>query len=198
MTTLQALVELAGKATAGEWVVPHPDNERYLPDVCTVEGVWPDGHAYEGEPKHWNVATASTGREEAWANAAFIAAACNFVRSAEFAGLVAERDALRKAIRTIIGDIEALNWEDADDATVEAIQRKWWAYKRDAERYRWLRSGDNDELVMRTYADNGRQIGGVRPFDPRFDNSFLLRNEKLDAAIDTASGDAEGAGGQNG
>ncbi|MGL4336097.1 MAG: hypothetical protein ACRCST_04320 [Turicibacter sp.] len=35
----------------------------------------------------------------------------------------------------------------------------------DAERYRWLRQGDNDELV-------------------RVKSTFLLRNEELDQAID--------------
>lgn len=43
---------------------------------------------------------------------------------------------------------------------------------RDAERYRWLREGDNDELVIQ------RQHKKVAP--------FLLRTEKLDAAIDAA------------
>lgn len=41
----------------------------------------------------------------------------------------------------------------------------------DAERYRWLRHGDNDEEVMCW---------------TRFGNVFLLRNEDLDAAIDRA------------
>lgn len=42
----------------------------------------------------------------------------------------------------------------------------------DAARYRWLRAGDNDELVIQ------RQYRRVAP--------FLLRGEKLDAAIDAA------------
>lgn len=54
----------------------------------------------------------------------------------------------------------------------------------DAERYRWLRHGDNDERVMMTSV----QDEGCRPFDHRFDASWLLRNEKLDAAIDAARG----------
>lgn len=53
--------------------------------------------------------------------------------------------------------------------------------KRDAERYRWLRHGDNDEFVMFTFDGPG-----FRKFDARFDPCWLPRNEKLDAAIDAA------------
>lgn len=53
---------------------------------------------------------------------------------------------------------------------------------KDAERYRWLRHGDNDEHVLLTH--DGKL--GVRPFDSRFDGVWLPRNEKLDAAIDAA------------
>lgn len=51
----------------------------------------------------------------------------------------------------------------------------------DARRYQWLRYGDNDEVVLMVYD------GKVRRFDHRFDNAWLPRNEKLDAAIDVAS-----------
>jgi hypothetical protein len=51
----------------------------------------------------------------------------------------------------------------------------------DATRYRWLRQGDNDEVVMRTY-DKGK----VRAFDARFDSCWLPRKHELDAAIDAA------------
>lgn len=47
------------------------------------------------------------------------------------------------------------------------------AYKLDAQRYRWLRHGDNDEKVL----CNG-------PVDK--DYWYLLRNKKLDDAIDEA------------
>lgn len=44
-------------------------------------------------------------------------------------------------------------------------------YVKDAERYRWLRHGDNDEQVM--------DLNGS-------DDVYMLRNEKLDTAIDVA------------
>lgn len=47
----------------------------------------------------------------------------------------------------------------------------------DALRYRWLRHGDNDEQVMRAYQG---------PTDGSFGQAFLLRNDKLDSAIDDA------------
>lgn len=56
------------------------------------------------------------------------------------------------------------------------------ALRRDAARYRWLRHGDNDELVMRSYGDKG----GARPFDPKIDGCWLPRNDELDRAIDAA------------
>jgi hypothetical protein len=47
---------------------------------------------------------------------------------------------------------------------------------KDADRYRWLRHGDNDELVLRHY------IRGS------IETTYLPRNEALDAAIDAAMG----------
>ena len=44
------------------------------------------------------------------------------------------------------------------------------ALKADAERYRWLRHGDNDDAVLRYSAYS----------------TWILRNEELDAAIDAA------------
>ena len=52
---------------------------------------------------------------------------------------------------------------------------------KDAARYRWLRPGDNAERVLYVYDEHGS-----RPFDHRFDNCWLPRNEKLDEAIDAA------------
>ena len=50
------------------------------------------------------------------------------------------------------------------------------ALERDAERYKWLRYGDNDEplLEFNKHSNCGR------------DDAWLLRTEKLDAAIDAA------------
>lgn len=48
--------------------------------------------------------------------------------------------------------------------------------RKDAERYRWLRHGDNDELVLVTYE---RPTEMAPP-------AYLPRNEELDAAIDAA------------
>jgi hypothetical protein len=49
------------------------------------------------------------------------------------------------------------------------------ANQKDAERYRWLRHGDNDEEVLIPYAA-GITINGC--------SMFLYRNEKLDSLID--------------
>lgn len=54
---------------------------------------------------------------------------------------------------------------------IERLERELAQCREDAERYRWLRHGDNDELVLA-----GAYVGV----------SFLLRNEKLYAAIDAA------------
>ncbi len=64
------------------------------------------------------------------------------------------------------------------------------AVQLDAARYRWLRHGDHDEMVMRTYADGV----GTRPFDPNVDNSWLFRGDELDAAIDAQLARGSGAG----
>lgn len=49
-----------------------------------------------------------------------------------------------------------------------AQERRITELQRDADRYRWLRHGDNDELVL--YETDGA--------------TFILRNEDLDDAID--------------
>ena len=62
--------------------------------------------------------------------------------------------------------------EAAEQALAEALP--------DAERYRWLREGDNDEYVLRN------RDGSPVPIESADESPacFLLRNEKLDAAID--------------
>lgn len=50
------------------------------------------------------------------------------------------------------------------------------ALERDAERYRWLRHGDNDEPLLEFSLE--ARCGT--------DDVWLLRNEELDAAIDSA------------
>lgn len=51
--------------------------------------------------------------------------------------------------------------------------------RKDAERYRWLRHGDNDELVIRKscYVNDGTDERGL---------DWLPRNKELDSAIDAA------------
>ena len=51
-----------------------------------------------------------------------------------------------------------------------ALEQQLEAVRKDAERYRWLRHGDNDEVVLQ---------GDCR-------GVYLPRNERLDAAIDAA------------
>ena len=62
---------------------------------------------------------------------------------------------------------------------VAALKAERDAAMKDAERYRWLRHGDNDEKVL---------CHG--PIDMNY--WYLMRNEKLDAAIDAAIAKAEG------
>lgn len=54
----------------------------------------------------------------------------------------------------------------------------------DAARYRWLRHGDNDEKVLKTYTS--------RPGNPGEPTMFLPRNEHLDRLIDAARAAQEG------
>lgn len=60
---------------------------------------------------------------------------------------------------------------------IRAMKKESDTLRKDAERYRWLRHGDNDEKVLCN--------GPVAK-----DYWYLLRNEKLDAAIDAANGAA--------
>lgn len=127
------------------------------------------GHMPDGYDDSREVCAVYTDDEETGApNAPAIIAAVNLIRQhgRELLGVVERAEQLQHAL-------------DAAKACIVDLAK-------DAARYQWLRYGDNDELVMRTYADNGNRIGGVRAFDPRFDNSFLLRNADLDAAIDAA------------
>ncbi len=50
--------------------------------------------------------------------------------------------------------------------------------RQDAMRYRWLRHGDNDEKVLKTY--------NSRPSEPGEPTMFLPRNDELDRLIDAA------------
>ena len=50
--------------------------------------------------------------------------------------------------------------------------------RQDAARYRWLRHGDNDEKVLKTY--------NSRPSEPGEPTMFLPRNDELDRLIDAA------------
>lgn len=71
-----------------------------------------------------------------------------------------------------------LAYVEAQDAQITKLKEQVESLKADAERYRWLRQGDNDELVMREYT--GALVGW-----------YLPRREILDEAIDMAlKGDA--------
>lgn len=94
----------------------------------------------------------------------------------------------RKTILSLAAQVEALTAERDAALASEAVYRglceeakpmleKNTQYKAerlvDAERYQWLRYGDNDEIVI--------QHGPVAP-----DYHWLPRNERLDAMIDAA------------
>lgn len=59
---------------------------------------------------------------------------------------------------------------------VERLERENAELRRDAERYRWLRHGDNDEdmVVLRQHDGDSDAY------------AYLLRNDRLDQAIDAA------------
>lgn len=78
--------------------------------------------------------------------------------------LTAERDQLKR---------EAALQRVSDFGQIQALTEERDALREDAERYRWLRHGDNDERVIKR--------GPVA-----HDFVYLLRMEKLDAAIDAA------------
>lgn len=65
----------------------------------------------------------------------------------------------------------------ADAHKILQLQSELESYKQDAERYRFLRHGDNDEHCMEAYE---------RPdwLDYSGSDSYLLRGEKLDERID--------------
>lgn len=65
-------------------------------------------------------------------------------------------------------DIKAIRGGDFTDADVLAMCDEIERLQKDAARYRWIRHGDNDEIVMK---------GDCR-------GVYLPRNEHLDAAID--------------
>lgn len=66
--------------------------------------------------------------------------------------------------------------EELEEQTLDLAQ-ELEKYKKDAERYRWLREGDNDEMcmhIMRIFEEDGE----------KYPVGFLLRDEKLDERID--------------
>lgn len=65
--------------------------------------------------------------------------------------------------------------EELEEQTLELAQ-ELEKYKKDAERYRWLREGDNDEFCRLEYHYTKGDIQVIE--------SCLLRNEKLDERID--------------
>lgn len=73
-----------------------------------------------------------------------------------------------------VGFIHNLCDEAADE--IERLEEELASYKLDAERYRWLRHGDNDELCMGKYT--------YAAGDCRIIEKYLLRNEQLDEKID--------------
>lgn len=70
-------------------------------------------------------------------------------------------------------DVRPLTSHAAAQSRINALLEEVEALRKDAERYRWLRHGDNDEKVIKR--------GPVA-----HDFVYLLRMEKLDAAIDAS------------
>lgn len=81
-----------------------------------------------------------------------------------FAGVIAEM--VRKESADRIEQLEATNLNAAN--RVIELTKEVMELRKDAERYRWIRHGDNDESVL---------CGDCRGI-------YLPRNERLDKAID--------------
>ena len=79
-----------------------------------------------------------------------------------------------KLINKLIRISEDMRWELLTEAAM-AIRE----LQQDAARYQWLRHGDNDELVLQSYAVT------------RKPQMFLPRKENLDTAIDAAMKETE-------
>ena len=79
-----------------------------------------------------------------------------------------------KLINKLLRISEDMRWELLMEAAM-AIRE----LQQDAARYQWLRHGDNDELVLQSYAVT------------RKPQMFLPRKENLDTAIDAAMKETE-------
>lgn len=83
---------------------------------------------------------------------------------------------------TVFWRLEEQRWlqrSAALSARAEQAEAECARLEQDARRYRWLREGDNDEHVLRN-ADGTP----LKVLCPDAAQPFLLRNEKLDEAID--------------
>jgi hypothetical protein len=87
-----------------------------------------------------------------------------------------EADAIVAAVNAHYGDRRALL------SHLAAVTRERDEARADAGRYRWLRYGDNDELVLRVFGEDDSTPS--RPFDPAKDYCYLPRDKRLDTAID--------------
>jgi hypothetical protein len=102
-------------------------------------------------------------------------------------------DALALRIALICGPQNANDNGAFIAAAVNFIRSPEFAemVKNDA-RYRWLRHGDNDQLVMRIYDEEGK---ATRNLDLKTDECWMLGRDQLDAAIDAhLAGQGEGNG----
>jgi Lar family restriction alleviation protein len=77
-----------------------------------------------------------------------------------------------RRFRTSAAAIAAWNTRTPQPTKAREIER----LRQDAMRYRWLRHGDNDEKVLKTYTS--------RPSEPGEPTMFLPRNDELDRLID--------------
>lgn len=100
--------------------------------------------------------------------------------------LTRERDEAQVELnRATHGDVSDIVTTLGDALTrIGKLQAELSAARADAGRYRWLRTEDNDEVAMRIFGETDNEPS--RPFDILLDRCYLLREEKLDAAIDAA------------
>lgn len=80
-----------------------------------------------------------------------------------------------KELRREIGELRMSRKMRGEE--IESLRQQLAEAQKDAERYRWLRHGDNDEDILMSYSKFSQL---------RAPTMYLPRNEKLDTAIDAA------------
>jgi hypothetical protein len=119
VTAIASLLALGAAATPGEWSVKHNPSDRSLGEFWRTAEC--GGATDTSGDTVYVVAPIMDYCTPAEADAAFIAAACNFIRSSEFAALVADAEALRAFALDVLEDFHLgdLDGGDRQDLAVK-------------------------------------------------------------------------------